>query len=477
VSEQRETTHVEGPPPETPNRPEAGERPEPRRRGRMTAVAHDVPPAIQWHEGMLLAPQHFQQLALRQEALLRYQIAMTSPYHWGVRHLKIDPVLLVDGVFRVLELEAVLPDGLVVSHFPDDSPDLAVDLGPYDTRLLDGPLPVHLAVVAERGSLARVGNEGSRFESVEGDPVVDENTGEGELRVPRLKPLLRLLVTDSPPPKFVTLPLAEVTHSRESFSLTPFIPPTLRVTPVSPLADFCTALSGRLREKAVFLSEQGEPSSAVRAAQLIETQSLVHGLVAALPPFEALVYSGVAHPFQLYLALCGLVGHLAAVSRSLMPPVLDPYDHNDLRATFEQARAFIEQALREGISESYAAHPFYLAEGSFFLKFDPQWMNRPLVLGVRGKPGAAERDLAAWIQAAVIASKSRMPELQQKRVLGVRRKKIEADTDLVPARGVLLYSISAEPELVVSEELLEVRNPDDPDGQNRPTEVVLYVRR
>ncbi len=477
MDDQSETTRVESPPPDAPAARDEGDRSAPRRRGRMTAVAHDVPAAIQWHEGMLLAPQHFQQLAQRQEALLHYHTAVTSPYHWGVRHLKIDPVLLVDGVFRVLELEAVLPDGLVVSHFPDDSPDLAVDLGPSVERLMAGPLPVHLAVVARRGNAARVGTEAARFESVEGDPVVDENTGDGELRVPRLKPLLRLLVTDSPPPKFVTLPLAEVTHSHESFALTPFIPPTLRVTPGSPLADLCTSLCGRLREKAVFLSEQGEPSSAVRVAQLIETRGLVHGLVAALPPFEALLYSGVAHPFHLYLALCGLVGHLAAVSRSLMPPVLDPYDHNDLRSSFEQARAFIEQALREGISESYATHPFYLAEGSFFLKFDPRWMNRPLVLGVRGRPGAPEGELNAWIGAAVIASKSRMPELQQKRVLGVRRKRIEADTDLVPARGVLLYTLSAEPELVVPDELLEIRNPDDPDGQTRPTEIVLYVRR
>jgi len=57
--------------------------------------AHDLPGAIQWHEGMLLAPQHFQQLSIRYEELLHYHLMMISPFHWGIRRLKIDQVLLL----------------------------------------------------------------------------------------------------------------------------------------------------------------------------------------------------------------------------------------------------------------------------------------------------------------------------------------------------------------------------------------------
>jgi hypothetical protein len=31
--------------------------------------------------------------------------------------------------------------------------------------------------------------------------------------------------------------------------------------------------------------------------------------------------------------------------------------------------------------------------------------------------------------------------------------------------------------LVIPEELLEIKNPDDPSGKLRPVEIVLYVRR
>src|SRR6185503_10016287 len=87
-----------------------------RRKGRAQTTAREVPPPIQWHEGMLLAPQHFQQLSLRHELLVHYHAAQVSPFHWGVRYLEIDPVPLTDGILRVLDLEAVMPDGLAVSH-------------------------------------------------------------------------------------------------------------------------------------------------------------------------------------------------------------------------------------------------------------------------------------------------------------------------------------------------------------------------
>ena len=35
--------------------------------------AYEIPDAIQWHEGLLLTPQHFQQMSARHEALVQYR--------------------------------------------------------------------------------------------------------------------------------------------------------------------------------------------------------------------------------------------------------------------------------------------------------------------------------------------------------------------------------------------------------------------
>src|SRR5690606_29497365 len=103
--------------------------------------AHAAPDALVWHHGMLLAPQHFQQLSRRHEMLLYYHARTVAPYHWGVRHLEFDRVMLVGGVLRVRELEAILPDGLVVSHAGGpDRADLQLDLAPFAERLKDQAL-------------------------------------------------------------------------------------------------------------------------------------------------------------------------------------------------------------------------------------------------------------------------------------------------------------------------------------------------
>ena len=140
---------------------------------RARTTARDVPPAIKWEEGMLLTPQHFQGLAQRGEALLHYHSSAVSPFHWGIRHLEVDTVKLVDGLFSVIELEAVMPDGLVVSYSAGDGPDLAVDL----TALPDikqKAAMVHLVVVSRARGLMLA----ERYTSEQTEPVADENTGE-----------------------------------------------------------------------------------------------------------------------------------------------------------------------------------------------------------------------------------------------------------------------------------------------------------
>jgi predicted component of type VI protein secretion system len=157
--------------------------------------AHGIPAAIQWHEGMLLAPQHFQQLTWRQEALLHYHMKAATPFHWGVCHLEIDKTLLVGGTFRVLELEAVMPDGLVVTYGrsnDDKDEPLEADLSPYTEEMRQASWPVHLAVPARVSDTTMVRGHLARYNSFDSRPVVDENIGENELRIPRLRPCLSL---------------------------------------------------------------------------------------------------------------------------------------------------------------------------------------------------------------------------------------------------------------------------------------------
>jgi outer membrane protein len=80
-------------------------------------------PHIQWHEGMLLSPQHFQQESARADTLVAWQSLSANALAWGVKHFDIDESLLANGLLRVNSLEAVFPDG---TPFDIEKPEIKV---------------------------------------------------------------------------------------------------------------------------------------------------------------------------------------------------------------------------------------------------------------------------------------------------------------------------------------------------------------
>lgn len=442
------------------------------------SAAHDLPAPIQWHEGMLLAPQHFQQLALRQEELLHYHAMALGPFHWGVRRLSLDQSLLVSGTVRVLELDAVMPDGLVVSHLRGQGSELEIDLTAHVDEMKSRPVTIHLAVPVKKPGDGALRGDLARYDSIEGPVVRDDNTGEGELRIPRLKPRVTLLCVETPPQKYVSFPLARIAYRNETFAATDFVPPCLAVETRSPIAELCAGVARRLREKAMFLSDQMlSASMTYGSAMALDTKNTIENLVGGLPLFEAVLTTGAVHPFQLYLAFCALSGNVAAVGRNQIPPVFSSYNHNDLKATFDQVRDFIARTIDEGIIESHTPYAFRLDDGVFSIPFDAAWMAGDLVIGARGRSGATEKEIVAWMDEALIGSRTRMANMREKRILGASRRRIDRDGELLAARGSVLFAVRPDPAFIDPDEVLQITNTADPANALGPDEIVLYVRQ
>jgi type VI secretion system protein ImpJ len=444
--------------------------------------AHEIPELIEWHEGLLLTPQHFQQLTLRHESLLQYVSTAIAPFSYGVRHLQIDRAALASGVFRVQKLEAVLGDGLVVSFgHRRGGENLQVDLNPFVAQMTDDPVTVYLAVAARQtDALARGDLE--RYDSVEGDSVADETTGDRALRIPRRRPRLTLLVPKAPqtePPKnYVSLPLARVSHPDQAFELTEFVPPALTVEPGAPLGVMCAEVVGLLREKTTYLAGMlRNPAPGARAGLDREIEVLVHSLVAALPQLEAVLATGASHPYAVYVALCAVAGQVSTMGRELVPPVFAPYRHDDPHASFAEVITFIKGKIGEAIVSSFSSETFtYLGNGVYSIKFDRAWMDRRLSLGVRGQPGMTEQEVAEWGHECIIASARRMNEMRRNRVPGAYRERIDRDGDLVPTRGTVLFHLQADPEYITPDEDLQIFNVAERGDSHRPAEIILYAR-
>lgn len=449
------------------------ERTPPRGTVRAVTPARRIPQALQWQEGMLLAPHHFQQLTLRTEELLSYQTGLALPYAWGVRRFDVDRDALARGWFRVSELEAVMPDGLVVT-LPEDR-SLEIHLEMHKEALEGGrPVPVYLVVPRRRQEAAPVIAETARYRAVAGDSVLDENTGQGEQRIPRLLPRLSLLVTDRPSGDFARLPLARVTYRDNQTRLEPYVPPLLTLVPDAdapgaPIVERVQNVAARLRGKAKYLAES-------RTAQSLGTRMKIQALVSGLPLLEELLVSEAIHPRTLYLALCSLAGPLAMLRlEEPMPPELPRYDHTDLLATFSRAEQAIDTVLDEGVSELYTDHVFELDKqrNVFHIFFEKAWQDRELVLGVRRGSGQTEADVEAWMAEALIGAQSLVTEMQKARILGVARKKLDSHAELAASSSVTLYEIRPESKYLKAGERLLAFNPR---GGARPAEIVLYVK-
>ena len=441
------------------------------------AGAYELPESIQWHEGMLLAPQHFQQLSLRQEELLAYHLKMVAPFHWGVSHVKHDPVLLVSGTYRITELEGIMPDGMVVSREGQETEQLEIDLTPLADELKQRPVTINLVVASRKLGEAPVKGDLPRYVSVEGQPTVDENTGESELRIPRLRPRLSLLAGDAIPKKYVGFPIAQVSLKDETYTTTDFIAPTLQVSLHSALGELCSTVAKRLRQKAVFLSEETRsPALVSEGTALVEMKETIKTLVLGLPRLEASLYTGVTHPLELYLALCLVAGELSSMGPGMVPPMFAPYNHNDLRATFVEIRDFLFRML-DLINEAYNAVSFTYENGRWSLPLLAVWMREKLTIAVRLNVGQTDAAGAEWFEKSLIGSEPRIEGMMTRRILGAPRHRIDKDAELglVAAAGMVLYSVKFDPTFIEMGEPLQIFNPEAGEAR-RPADVILYVK-
>lgn len=446
--------------------------------------AYEIPDAIQWHEGLLLTPQHFQQLSLRHEALVQYGTSLIAPFCWGVRRFKHHAISLPAGKLRVLELEAVMPDGLVVAHgFASGRDDvLEIDLSKYAEQMSYSGAIVHVAVAAQQNGNSN-GNA-PRYESFKGDPVADEISSGKSRPIQRLKPRLSLHVGDKVPSDHIGFPLARVMQRDASFMLDEtFIPPLLGVpikaidgdtssVAAQRLGEMCSQIALRVRKRAMYLADEARSSAASdRFGNEAGVRSRMLSLVGALPQYEAVLQSGCAHPYFAYVALCGMAGQLAVLGTEMVPPSFAPYNHNDLYSTFQPVLDFIDRVMDQGVPVSYKTFTFKFNEGAYELRFEGNWMKKQLAIGIRGERGMSEDEVVRWGESCLIGSQGRIGLLKENRIRGAVRKHADRVGDIVTAKGVALFSLMADESFVEPEKLLQIVNREGP----RPSEIILYV--
>ncbi len=431
-------------------------------------LSQPVPDPVQWHEGMLLSPQHLQQSWLHGEAQLAYHLRRLSPFHYGVTRLEIDRAQLAAGRLRIIALEAVLPDGLLVWSDGFEA-ELDFNLAAVKDKLRV-PQRLHLVVPEYHPGAAKPRDNLARWASYDSS-VVDENTGQQEVSVPRLRPLPRLLLADDVPPRHTHLPIAEIEFRNQGFQLTPYQPPTPALEPDDPLSRECRELVAKLREKATYVAEsQGQEVNRG------EARFTVMCLVAGLPALETLLRLPQVHPFDLYMALQTVAGHTAVLRPAMAPPLTEPYDHDNPGGCIGALLAQIDGVV-DLVTQAFSAVSFQAVADGFKLRIEEAWLTgRGLVVGLRMKGGQGPDDVSAWIDAALIVPDGRVEELLSYRLRGAMRAALIPDeaAGFATSRDMVLFRI-AEDEYVKAGEMLLIVNPLDRTATSRPGDILLFI--
>jgi type VI secretion system protein ImpJ len=433
---------------------------------------------IQWHEGMLLTPQHFQQESARVDALVAWQALAGQPAAWGIRRLAIDDALLGGGRLRILLLEAVMPNGMALRFDAGRAQDatLELDLAPFAAAMAQGDVPVYLIIGTARS--LRLPGQPAMFRPVEGALVDDEVSEALAEEVPRMAANLALAAGKLPGSAYVAMQLMTLRQENQIVRRGAFWPAQLEVPAASNIAQRARALASLMRSKAVFLGKQSMSQSSrleERVALLEQRARLAH-LTLNLPLLEATLDTAPMQPLALYLALCAQLGPLAALRPGAVPLAPPAYLHSDSHAAFEAVLDHLHGLAAE-VSQEWTSIAFDFDGEVFTLAWRPEWMNARLVLGLRGQ---GERELRHWMEGATIGSRTVSASLRDRRVPGAVRQSIDGAPELGlregGSDGATLFAVTVDAQSIVAGQDLLIGNDNSAQRALRPQEIVVYIK-
>lgn len=291
---------------------------------------------VAWREGQFLRPQHFQQADRALLWQLRVRADSLQPYAWGLTEVEIDEDLAALGKFALIRAKGVMPDGTPFS-IPDGMALPALDI-PADTRdaVVYLTLPAAQAGAQEFEEAESAGPD-IRFLVEESDIADCFSKDRSQEPIELAQPNLRLGVTRDQTYGRILCGLGQVREMQGKKVMFDdrYIPPLLDIRASRPLRNGLVDILGRCEQRADELALRAVEATD-GGAETFASFLLLQALNRSIPVLRHLESLPVVHPERMYQELASIAGEIATlVKPERKAPPLPPYDHENLRATFE----------------------------------------------------------------------------------------------------------------------------------------------
>jgi type VI secretion system protein ImpJ len=403
---------------------------------------------VAWSEGVLLLPQHFQQLDRYHEALLAARLDAIDALNWGALRIELDARALQQGSVALTEFEGVMPDGTPVALNAS-----AEHAGPKPRPFADHfppaqkSLTIYLGVPRERAGMTNYACEGDQLRyALRARKLPDAARDDRHADVQLAAPNLRLLLGDESRDGYSSLPIGQLVRDAQGAVMLSedYIPPCLRISCsraiIVRLERLLTAMVARFRILSDARRITGEGRVEFNAADVTRYLQL-HALNGMFPALHHLARARDASPRSAYLQLCQLAGQLATFSvDGDMSEPLD-FDFEDLQGTFQRVFGLCDRLLNALDTERFVSCDFQArGNGRHYadlndVRLDP--CERFLIAVDSSLPRALL--IEEVVQRAKLASHGDIEFVLSRNVSGIRLRACERPPLEVPTRPGRVY--------------------------------------
>lgn len=320
---------------------------------------------VLWGEGLFLRPQHFQMQDAYHEWRLAQIAHLLHPYVWGVRSIKVDPDGLQNGLLRVMELQAVMPDGELFNAPAEDDLPPPMMLHARPPSDLASELTFHLAMAPIRANgtnMAASNRDADTAVRYHQHPMLagDAYTQASQSEVIVLRKSARLVMETEPRDHLTTLPALRIKRtSTGGYEVDQrFMPPVVSIQASPMLSLQLRRLLDVLQAKVDALyGMHREPSKNIIEFRSGDVASfwLLHTASSALAGLSHLARHPGFHPERLFEKLLEIAGALMTFSKNYTLADLPTYDHLNPGPCFNRLDQIIRDLLETVISTRYFA--------------------------------------------------------------------------------------------------------------------------